>query len=133
MGYNSSYELTVAPVNQIGERLETPISNGLAKMLSEEVQKLGVFEVEHPEESTWIAVEDTWIYQDEDMTLLSMKFPTVVFCIHREGEAAGDLSDTYYWRGKMQFCPAIIEYDDYDPMQLEPPKNIERVYSRQRA
>lgn len=44
MGYNSSYELTVAPVNQIGERLEAPISAGLAKMLSEEVQKLGVFE-----------------------------------------------------------------------------------------
>jgi len=64
--------------------------------------------------------EDTckWYDHDKDMIKYSKKHPNVVFEIMGEGEEAGDLWYTYYKNGKMQFCKAVITYDEYDESKL---------------
>ena len=64
--------------------------------------------------------EDKWYYHDEDMLLLSTKFPEVLFCLDGTGEDSEDIWRTYYQNGKMQHCPASIVYDDYNPEKMQP-------------
>lgn len=58
--------------------------------------------------------EAKWYEHNEDMLELSKILPHVTFELDGEGEENGDLWRTYYKNGKKQFCPARIEYDDFD-------------------
>lgn len=59
-----------------------------------------------------------WYEHDEEMTDLSRQFPENIFCLYGEGEETGDLWYTYYKNGKKQYCPARIEFDEYDETKL---------------
>ena len=56
---------------------------------------------------------------DEQILEFSKRYPDCVFCLFREGEDDGDLSNTYFKNGKFQLCGAIIAYDDYDESKLQ--------------
>ena len=62
---------------------------------------------------------DKWYDHDEDMLVLSIRFPHIVFELHGAGENNDDLWYTYYKNGKKQHCPAIITFDPYDESKLE--------------
>lgn len=60
-----------------------------------------------------------WYDHDTDMKSLSNKFPEVLFKLKGEGEEAGDLWHKYYKNGKMQYCPAIVAFEQYDESKLK--------------
>ena len=59
-----------------------------------------------------------WYDWEEDMRKVSAAFPDVHFTLHGEGEENGDLWYAHFLGGKMQYCPAKIVYDEFDPGQL---------------
>ena len=130
MGYYSSFSLSVYPVDRSGNIVGKKLTPALQDAVNVEIKKIDVFELWDHTENTWEVGQDTWYSEQEDMVLLSTKFPSVLFALHREGENHGDMMDTYYWNGKMQICPAIITYDDYDPAKMEPQQMIEHSYCR---
>lgn len=60
-----------------------------------------------------------WYECDDEMKAFSLKYPSVLFEMHTEGEENGNLCTTYYKDGKMQECPAIITYDEFDQTKLK--------------
>lgn len=70
-------------------------------------------------EGQWYQSEIKWYDHDDDMLKLSLQFPDNVFDLYGEGEEATDMWHTYYKNGKMQHCPASIEFDPYDEKKLK--------------
>lgn len=130
MGYYSSFSLSAYPVDRSGNIVGKKLTPALQEAVNVEIKKIDVFNLWDHTENTWEVGQDTWYSEQEDMVLLSTKFPPVLFSIHREGENNGDMMDTYYWNGKMQICPAIITYDDYDPAKMEQQQMVEHSYCR---
>ena len=130
MGYYSSFSLSAYPVDRSGNIVGKKLTPALQDAVNVEIKKIDVFELWDHTDNTWEVGQDTWYSEQEDMVLLSTKFPSVLFVIHREGENNGDMMDTYYWNGKMQICPAIITYDDYDPAKMEQQQMVEHSYCR---
>lgn len=130
MGYCSSFSLSAYPVDRSGNIVGKKLTPVLQEAVNVEIKKIDVFKLWDHTENTWEVGQDTWYSEQEDMVLLSTKFPSVLFAIHREGENNDDMVDTYYWNGRMQVCPAIITYDDYDPAKMEPQQMIEHNYGR---
>lgn len=132
MGYYSSFSLSAYPVDRSGNIVGKKLTPALQEAVNVEIKKIDVFKLWDHTENTWEVGQDTWYSEQEDMVLLSTKFPSVLFAIHREGENNGDMMDTYYWNGKMQICPAIITYDDYDPAKMEQQQMVKHSYCRYR-
>ena len=65
--------------------------------------------------------EDSWNWyrHENEMLKLSIEFPEIVFCLHGEGERNEDIWYKYFKNGKMQYCPAIITFDEYDEKKLK--------------
>ena len=72
----------------------------------------------HPHSSLQAYANAKWYDWEEDMCLLSTRFPELLFCLHGEGESGDDLWDAYFFEGKCQHCPAVITYEDFDPSKL---------------
>lgn len=130
MGYYSSFSLSVYPVDRSGNIVGKTLTPALQEAVNVEIKKIDVFERWDYIDHAWGVPQDTWYSEREDMVLLSTKFPSVLFAVHREGENNDDMMDTYYWNGKMQVCPAIITYDEYDPEKMEQQQMIEHSYCR---
>ncbi len=56
-----------------------------------------------------------WYEWEADMKALSLKFPSVCFKLHGEGEEPGDIWDAYFLKGKSQVKKAKIIIDECDP------------------
>lgn len=123
MGYYTSYELSVSNVNPL-----------LASKLEEEVEKMQVFESGNSKDG-WYGY-DKWYDHDEDMMLLSKRFPDALFELYGDGEESDDMWRAYFKNGRMQFCPAIITFDPFDEKKLTESDKImdwDRKYSYQSA
>lgn len=59
-----------------------------------------------------------WYDHEKDVAVFSQRYPDVVFKLHGVGEAGGDMWYKYFKNGKVQFCPALITFDDYDESKL---------------
>lgn len=107
MGYTTSYNLTV---------FKGDLS--ISKILESEFY--------HYEDLEW-ALDDNgetnepckWYNHENDLKEISKKYPQVVFKLTGEGEEGGDLWVKYFNNGLMQYCPAIITYEDYDESKLK--------------
>lgn len=106
MGYMTSYNLNVC--NAASLVVLDPIER--------EIELMNVFE-EGDAKSGWY-VWTTWYDWEEDMILLSKKFPDVLFKLHGTGDDPEDLWEAYFFDGKIQVCPVKITYDDFDPAKL---------------
>ena len=62
--------------------------------------------------------EYKWYDHEAEMMYLSKNYPDVLFTLKGEGEEAGDLWFKHFKNGKIQRCPAIITYDEYDESKL---------------
>ena len=60
-----------------------------------------------------------WYDHEEDMRKYSEKHPDVLFLLEGDGEENGDQWIEYYQNGKSQRCPAIITFEEYDPLKME--------------
>ena len=59
-----------------------------------------------------------WYDHEEDIGNFSKLYPNQVFKLEGEGEESGDIWIKYFSNGKMQECPAIISFDNYDKGKL---------------
>ncbi len=59
-----------------------------------------------------------WYDHEVDMRRLSAQFPDVLFTLNGSDENNEDIWIEYYKGGKMQRCPAIITFDEYDESKL---------------
>lgn len=127
MAYYTNFMLTVEAADENGKAIGQITDENLLDELDQELDKMNVFQGRQ-DDSTWFALDQRWYYSEEDMLLLSKRFPSMVFHLHGEGENAEDLWNTHYWNGKSQQCPAVINYDPYDPAELEPAAKILEHY-----
>jgi hypothetical protein len=84
------------------------------------------YEIDHEEEiSNLTDYNDVfdegikWYEHDTDMLKHSKAYPNTLFKLIGEGEDSDGLWYKYYKNGKMQYCPAIITYDEYDESKLK--------------
>lgn len=110
MGYYTNYTLSIEN--------ETVSQNVLAE-IDAEMEKMNMLDGSFCDYSQWFG-EGKWYEHDDDMLLLSTKFPEILFCLDGDGEDFEDIWRTYYQNGRMQHCPASIVYDDYDPEKMQP-------------
>lgn len=106
MGYYTNYSLTVESKD---------IKPELLDQIDHEIRKMN--ELESWGGGTWSAYTK-WYDFDQDMLLLSKKFPNILFCLHGEGDNEEDLWDAYYQNGKVQNCHAEIIYPPYDESKM---------------
>lgn len=103
MSYYTTYSLSV-------ETLDDEQRNAVDRELSE------VGEIE-PWGDGWGGCVK-WYDHENDLRRISAIFPDALFTLDGEGEASDDIWREYYKNGKMQRCPARIEYDEYDENKL---------------
>ena len=60
-----------------------------------------------------------WYQHNEDMKKISEKYKNVVFKLHGNGEEGGDIWEAYYKNGKMQFCPGMVTFSQYNESNLK--------------
>ncbi len=113
MGYYTYYTLTASP-RPPGTAEQIPAD--ILAALDIEVKKMDVFT--EGEAVFGYSTYTKWYDWREDMSLLSKRFPELLFCLHGDGEDVEDLWDAWFLDGKCQLCPAEISYDDFDPLKL---------------
>jgi len=97
--------------------------------IRDEIYKMNLPEFWENDERTFGAYAK-WYDVDEDMSLLSSKFPQVLFVVDGEGEDGGDLWRMYAYGGAIQIERAEISYGSFDIGKLRRIKHDER-YSYQ--
>ena len=108
MGYYTDFELTVDRVNPL-----------LRADLEEEIRKMNVFDPGNVD-TGWSVNAAKWYDHDEDMLLLSRRFPDTVFTLYGYGDSIDDRWVSYYKSGAQQYAEAVIIYADFDENQLVP-------------
>ena len=99
MAYYTNFMLTVEAADENGKAIGQITDENLLDELDQELDKMNVFQGRQ-DDSTWFALDQRWYYSEEDMLLLSKRFPSMVFHLHGEGENAEDLWNAHYWNGK---------------------------------
>lgn len=60
----------------------------------------------------------TWYDWQKDMKEVSAKLPHYLFKLTGDGDDSTDIWKAYFKAGKMQFCPVIMTFDEYEPEKL---------------
>lgn len=117
MGYYTDYELSALSSKKSDGKNFDELPPHMYDAINREVDKMDVF-VGGNCSMGW-NVLTTWNNWEDDMVLLSRKFPDALFMLHGSGEDPEDLWNAYFINGKVQICPVIITYDEFDPMKLK--------------
>lgn len=113
MGYYTYYYMNIEPDPN---RNQTKLSEEIQKRLDAEVAKMHVFE-EGDSTSGWSGYAK-WYDHDQDMLMLSHRFPEVLFTLYGDGEETEDFWYAYYLNGYSQDAPVRFEYDKFDMSKL---------------
>lgn len=88
--------------------------------------RYGIQSVDYRGSCLSLEIYNTWGNCDEELIALSLQYPEAVFRLEAKGGESGDpIADFwihYYKNGKIQFCPARLEYDPYNENRLFSPK-----------
>jgi hypothetical protein len=60
-----------------------------------------------------------WLDHEKDMKEFSNHYEDFVFTLYGQGTEAPDVWIKHFKNGKMQYCPAIITFDDFDEGKLK--------------
>lgn len=60
-----------------------------------------------------------WYDHEQQIREFSKEFPDTLFILEGEGDDSGDIWRKYFKNGKMQYCPAIISFDEYNEKELK--------------
>ncbi len=120
MGYYTDYTLSVSRLEK-GEdgsiKMMDDIPPDLEDQIEGEIIKLDIFEDGSIRDAYYS--HTTWYDHEQDIRLLSAKFPNMVFWLSGQGDDREDIWDKYFIDGKMQACYAKIVYGEFDPAELD--------------
>lgn len=119
MGYYTDYTLSVfkAVKNDNGSvSMSDNIPEILECQIEKEIEKMNIFSDGNVKDAYYTNAK--WYDHEQDMCLLSAKFPEVVFWLSGQGEGCEDLWQKYFFSGKVQEAYAHIVYDDFDVSKL---------------
>lgn len=60
-----------------------------------------------------------WYDHNQDMMIISIRYPNILFVLNGIGEEYGDFWKKYYKNGGVQTCQAEISYDKFDEFKLK--------------
>ncbi len=119
MSYYTGYSLNVYRLLEDSQTIQPnlDIPAIVKENLEEEIERMNVFGDGDLESGLYVWT--TWYNYEDDMRILSRRFPDLVLYLHGEGEQSEDMWDKYFVGGRMQECYAQIVYDDFDPKKLD--------------
>ena len=122
MGYYSAFKITaqqceVNPDNSsyVNEGIPTDI----LKNIEDEIDQFDGFGYRQGDVESGRYSYAKWEEFETDMCLLSRKFPNILFCLDVAGEDSRDLWKAYFINEMVQYCPAVITFDDFTPCKLK--------------
>lgn len=91
-----------------------------------QLEVIGQTDVDHEEEINqeynggWDLFQDdqSWYEYQQDMKEYSLRYPELIFKLIGSGDQNDDMWICYFKNGKMQECPAIITFDEFDEFKL---------------
>ena len=60
-----------------------------------------------------------WLDHENDLREFSKHYEDFQFSLYGQGTEAPDVWIKHFMNGKMQYCPAIITFDDFDKKKLK--------------
>lgn len=114
MGYYTYFELSVDDFDK-----KNPMPESRYKEIEAEVEKMNIMQ-DHFSLNEW-STYSKWYDWEEDMLLLSTRFPEMLFTMHGDGEESDDLWYAYFHAGHVQHCPVQLVYPEYDKRLLDKP------------
>ena len=120
MGYYTDYTLSVFSAKRDASgaiSMSDQIPFIIEEQIDKEIGRMNIFSDGNIKDSYYAHAK--WYDHEQDMRLLSARFPDMVFWLSGRGEGDEDLWQKYFLGGKMQEAYAQIVYDDFDPSKLE--------------
>lgn len=111
MGYYTAYNLQIC-----GD-----CSRYSKDKVEAEIERMNVFESGNFEDGYY--AYEKWYYNNDDMLLLSHRFPELTFILTGDGDESDDFWRMYYRDGKMMGGLAEIVFPEFDPSKLAPPED----------
>lgn len=112
MGYYTSYELYIDNLDELDDLV--------VKNVEKAIDEIDVLE-DGNSRCGWSAYTK-WYDHDENMRLLSYRFPNVVFELRGDGEDSEDVWAQYYKGGRVQTDGLVVTYtyNKFDESKLQP-------------
>lgn len=107
MGYYTYFTLSASRVSSVK-----------VQALQSEVDRMNIFE-ECWDDTNWSAYAK-WYDWEQDMLLLSARFPDVLFQLDGDGEESGDIWRAYFMNGKMQYESCHFFFGEFDEGKMKP-------------
>lgn len=114
MGYYTDYSLSA---EWHGKSLEPPQEE--VDGLEDEIERMNVFDFGGDFDSGWWA-NSKWYDWEEDMALLSERFPNFLFLLNGSGENLDDIWGAYFLNGRVMRDARGIVTRPFDPEKLTP-------------
>lgn len=112
MGYYTDFSLRAEWYSENSGPSQEEIKN-----LEDEIKKMMVFESGGDFDFGWWA-NGKWYDWEEDMALLSKRFPDFLFSLNGDGESQDDIWGVYFLNGKIMRDARSIVTEPFDPGKL---------------
>lgn len=119
MGYYTSYTLSVYGLERKNNGLQMTyeIPPDTQAKIEREIEKMNVFSDGSIYDAYYVKAK--WYEHDDDMRLLSSRFPDNLFWLCGSGDDLEDMWQKFYVGGRMQEDYARIVYHDFDEDMLD--------------
>lgn len=125
MGYYTQYRLELGFLSGVTENEK----KGFTDLIRQELMNTAHGDVSDILQSG--AESYKWYEHEEDMRMISVKYPMAIFTLSGEGEEAGDLWRKYFLAGRMCGGKAKIVYEKFSPRKLKEDEPAYRSWARE--
>lgn len=117
MGYYTNYSITAENYSAILCGCRAAVDSDKLENIQDEFEKMELPDYYQSSDSTFHAY-GKWYEWENDMLLISLKFPDILFTVDGIGEDPVDFWKAYVVNGKIQYCRGTIVYERFDPLLM---------------